>query len=467
VKVRQMIRVIRGELISGDPNLNIEPSKISTDSRTIRNGEFFLALKGTNFNGDDFIGDVFKKGASGAVIENLKENFKTLCRTKADIRAKVIIKAADTTKALQDIASYHRRRFDIPVITVTGSNGKTTVKDIISHLLSAKYNVLKNEGTKNNHIGVPQAILKLNPSHDICVLELGANHAGELKSLAKISRPDLAVITNIGPSHLEFFKDLEGVFRAKREILEYLRVDGRLIINGDDPFLTRIVSLKHKIVKFGLTETNDFFASDIAAKKREIGFLLNGRHSFRLRLLGIHNVYNALASIAAASHFGLGYKTLKKAILSYKPSRMRLNIKRIGGIDVIDDSYNSNPSSMRRALESLKLYPARSRWVVSGDMLELGAAERYFHEEIGALIAGLRFNGLVTFGDLSRYTYSSAARSGMNRDRLWHCATHDDIRRLLNKFLKKGDAVLIKGSRGMRMEEVVNKLEARSSKLEA
>ena len=451
MKVKEIIKITKGELLSGSPEADIDPSRISTDSRTISRGGFFIALDGPNFDGNDFVKDAFGKGAGGVLV-------KRLIARPID-PTKIIIKVRDTTKALQDIAASHRKDYNIPVIAVTGSNGKTTAKEMVWRILSARYKVLKNEGTKNNHIGVPQTLLKLNRRHDICVLELGMNHKGEIKLLGDMVKPTIAVITNIGPSHLEFLEGLDGVCEAKKEILGSLdKRKGVAILNGDDEFLSRVKAKGFKVFRFGFNETNDFKASEVIVGKNKLKFMLNDADRFQLNLLGMHNIYNALAAIAVASQFKINPRLMKKALFNYKPSYMRLNIRRMNGIDIINDSYNSNPSSMARALEALKYYPARTRWVVSGDMMELGRQAAYFHKIIGHDVARSNVEGLLTFGKLSRYTLSQAKESGMKKGRLWHCSTHAEIANILRRVAKRGDVVLLKGSRAMKMEEVLNKL---------
>ena len=454
MRIEDIIRITGGEFVSGDPRMEIDPARISTDSRMIKKGDFFIALKGPNFDASDFAEEAFKKGAVGAIVSGRRFHAKDL--------NKAVIRVKDTTMAMQLIAKYHRMKFRIPVVAVTGSNGKTTVKEMAAGVLSSKYVVLKNEGTKNNHIGVPQTLLKLSYHHQVCVLELGANHRGELRLLGDIARPNIVVVTNIGPSHLEFFGDLESVFEAKSEIFDSLGKKGVIIVNGDDKFLQRVKSRKHKILKFGLGEKNDFRAANISPKKKTITFDLAGHNKFELNLLGTHNVYNALAAIAVSSRFHVGYAAARRALSAYRPVGMRLNLKTVNGIKIINDAYNSNPLSLTCALEALMRYPARSRWVVSGDMLELGRSSEDFHRNIGSQIASLAPQGLLTFGKLSRYMLKGAEASGMDRQRLWHCASHDEIAALLKKIVKRGDAVLIKGSRGMAMEKVVNKLIADS-----
>ncbi|MFA5144047.1 MAG: UDP-N-acetylmuramoyl-tripeptide--D-alanyl-D-alanine ligase [Candidatus Omnitrophota bacterium] len=452
--VKDIVKITNGKLLSGNPCSRITPSKISTDSRSIKKGGFFIALSGANFDGNNFAADVFKKGACGAIVSGPR-------RPVTNSR-QIVIKVRDTTRALQDIAAYHRRRFRIPVICVTGSNGKTTVKDMIWHLLSAKYNILRSEGTKNNHIGVPQTLLKLDPKHDLCVLELGTNHKGEIDSLAAIARPAVAVFTNIGPSHLEFLGGLEGVFAAKKEILKHLdKRNGLVVANGDDRLLSRIGAKNFKLIRYGFGRSSDLRAEALDPGLNKAVFIVNNRMIFELGLFGRHNIYNALAAIAVALHFGIPHKVIRETLLDYRPARMRLELQKASGIDILNDSYNSNPLSMAKALEVIRHYPAKARWVVSGDMLELGSGSARFHKMIGGTIARSGVEGLVTFGEFSKHTLSQAGAEGMKPDRLWHCSTHDEIAQILRKLAKPGDVVLLKGSRSMQMEKVLEKLNSK------
>jgi UDP-N-acetylmuramoyl-tripeptide--D-alanyl-D-alanine ligase len=321
--------------------------------------------------------------------------------------------------------------------------------------------VLKNEGTKNNHIGVPLTLLKLNDSHDICVVEMGANHRGEIRLLGGIALPTVAVITNVGPSHLEFLKDLKGVFAAKREILETLKKGSLAVINGDDEYLATISNKFFKTMRFGLNAGNDFQASGISQEDSSIKFTLNERSQFTLNIIGAHNVPNALAAIAVAYNFGISYPDTKKVLSEYSPVSMRLNIRQAQDVTIIDDVYNSNPLSMRGAIDTLAAYPAKGKWVVSADMLELGEREEEFHKMIGETIARSGFKGLITFGPLSRHTSLRALECGMDKERVWHCSDRNEIAGILRKSMDKGDAVLVKGSRSMKMEEVIENLKGK------
>ncbi|MCX5677714.1 MAG: UDP-N-acetylmuramoyl-tripeptide--D-alanyl-D-alanine ligase [Candidatus Omnitrophica bacterium] len=450
MKVSEILKITDGKLLAGKRDTDIDLSKVSTDSRIIKRGEFFIALSGPNYCGSLFLKDAFKKGALGAIVES------------SDISAidtdKILIRVKDSARALQDIALAHRAKFNIPVICITGSNGKTTVKDMIAAVLSGKYNVLKNEGTKNNHIGVPQTLLKLKKEHDICVLEFGTNHKGEIEALSRIAGPTLAVITNIGPSHLEYFANLDGVYKEKRRLLDSLGKGGIAVINGDDPLLARIKSGRFKVLRYGLRRSNDLRASDISAKGLELKFRVNNGREYLLKLLGMHNVHNALAAIAVASQFKVGPDAIKRALSNFKPASMRLDPLNVNGIFVINDSYNSNPASMKTALDAIRAYNGGSKWIVSGDMLELGPEAAHFHRMAGKLIANSAATGLFTFGKLSRHTLSGAFASGMEKKSLRHCGTHDEIADILKTVAREGDVVLVKGSRGMRMEKVIERL---------
>jgi len=440
--------------LSGDPGKEIDLSKVSTDSRSVKKGDFFIALKGANFNGDNFTGEALCRGAIGAVTA------LSFPGRNLQLKGKIVIQVKDATRALSAIASAHRKKFRIPVIAITGSNGKTTVKDMTAAALSARYNVLKNEGTKNNNIGLPLTLLKLNQKHSACVVELGMNHKGEIKDLCRIASPDIAVITNVGPSHLEFLRDLDGVYRAKREILESFKYKrGTVVLNGDDKYLRRIKEDNFRIVRFGFDGGNDY-AEILGTGKNKISFSVDSGEIFAINMLGLHNVYNALAAIAVARLMKVPYRPIERSLAGFRPAGMRMTSEGVRGIDIINDSYNSNPLSMSAALETLETYPALSRWVVFGDMLELGDRSEYFHRMAGVLVAKSGADGLLTFGKYSRYTLAEAGASGMHKEKLWHCRNHADAANILKKVAVKGDVILVKGSRSMKMEKVIDKLKS-------
>lgn len=463
MKLKDIIEITRGKLLSGDLDTDIAPSRISTDSRRMQGGELFIAIKGPKFDGNDFLESALAAGAIGVITD--RKGFSL----PAKFGGKILVCVRDALRAMHDIASVHRNGFKIPVVAVTGSNGKTTTKEMLWKVLSEKYPTLKNEGTKNNHIGLPQTLLMLGPDHKMCVLEVGANHSGEIRKLGSIARPRVAVITNIGPSHLEFFGDLNGVYKAKKEIMEYMDIEGNpaVVINGDDRFLSKMRPGGVKVIRFGLGYSNDFRAKVVSIDRSRMQFRVNDMTNFELNILGTHNIYNALAAISVGSFFGVSYEAMKRAIASYRPTSMRMELQNINGIDIINDSYNSNPSSMECALNTLRNYPATARWVISADMMELGKSSVLFHRMIGESVAASKVDGLLTLGKLSAHTLSQARLSGMKATRLWHFSSHEALARRLAKLANKGDVVLVKGSRCMKMEKVLKRLETHSSESKA
>lgn len=448
-----ILKATDGKLISTSPNQIIE--NISTDSRTISQGELFVALEGKNFDGHNFIGECLLKGAVGVIVrEGRHFAFSDLSTKSAS--APFFIEVPDTLKALGDIAHFHRMRFDIPIIGITGSNGKTTTKDMTAQILSTKYKVLKNQGTFNNLIGVPQTLLKLNSGHEAVVLEMGTSHLGEIGRLAEIVKPNIGVITNIGPSHLEFLKDIETVAKAKVELFEGFTPEDAAIWNADDGMLSALYqTLRCKKKTFGASPACDYCATDIEYLENGWRFALNQNKLIKIKLLGRHNVYNALAAIAAGDTLGIEYEDIFFSLLNFSPPLMRMQILEIGGITVINDSYNSNPKSMESAIHVLSNFKSGGRRIlVSGDMLELGEVSRYFHHQAGLDVAGANIDMFIGVGPLSKETAVAAIRAGMNSDAVWFCNDAAEAGGILLKILHSGDVVLIKGSRAMQMENI-------------
>jgi UDP-N-acetylmuramoyl-tripeptide--D-alanyl-D-alanine ligase len=446
----QILKATSGKLVSGSKSVIIKG--ISIDSRTIKRQEAFLAIKGNNFDGHDYITRALKKGAS-CIIKEAKNKNK-IPGSAACIEVK------DTVKALGDIARYWRERFDIPVIAVSGSNGKTTVKDMIAGVLSQKFKVLKNEGTKNNQIGLPLTVLKLDDSYDIVVLELGTNHPGEIGYLVKIARPDIGVVTNIGPGHLEHFGDLSGVFKEKTALIRNLSKPAIAVLNADDRLLKNEITRKTKrtfVLGFGIKNQSDFFASDIAQQQCRLNFCVNRRQVFKLNTLGYSNIYNALIAVAIARIFGLDYKDIAKKIAAFDFPKGRLKFMRSGNIRFIDDTYNSNPLSLQQALNALDKFQTAGRKIfVMGDMLELGRKQRAFHIQAGREIARV-CDALIAVGRLSKLAAQQARYCGLNSGNIFTCSTAQEAAKILRAKLsvKNSDIVLVKGSRAMKMEEVL------------
>ncbi|MCG8431997.1 MAG: UDP-N-acetylmuramoyl-tripeptide--D-alanyl-D-alanine ligase [Candidatus Omnitrophica bacterium] len=431
---------------------------ISTDTRTIRPSQAFLALKGRNYDGHAFIGDALEGGArcvigsDASLLSSCSSKYARAC----------MIAVEDTTRALGDIARRHRDRFDLPVIAVTGSNGKTTTKDMIACCLSGKCRVLKTEGTRNNHIGVPLTLLKLKASCGCAVLELGTNHPGEISYLAHIARPTLGVITNIGPSHLEHLGSLAGVLREKYSMSKYLNGPAVMVLNADDPMLEREIRKPRAglvTLSYGITNRADFSGRICSVKRKAVRLRINDRRAVTLPAWGMHNVYNALAALAVAAIMGIPYRDSAARLQEFRLPSRRLNVSCIRDVLIIDDTYNSNPLSLIRALETLRDIRVKGRKIfVMGDMLELGEQEELFHREAGEALSRV-CDALITVGKLSRFAADAAQMFGFNTEQIFTCASAPEARDILLRKLRpvSGDVVLVKGSRSMAMEKVLGR----------
>ncbi|MDP1853367.1 MAG: UDP-N-acetylmuramoyl-tripeptide--D-alanyl-D-alanine ligase [Candidatus Omnitrophota bacterium] len=457
--LNEILEATGGKFIYG--NLNVSVTGVSSDSRTIKSGELFIAIRGEKFDGHNFVAEAVKKNAQILIVDNnfRLDNIQKKLSFNADAGI-AFVRVGDTLKALGDIASFHRRRFKIPVIAVTGSCGKTTTKDMIAEVLSARFNVLKNEGTFNNLIGLPQTLLKLNRDTEIVVVEMGTNKAGEIKRLAEIARPNAGVITNIGPAHLEFFGSLGAVLKEKFELIDNLQFPYLAILNRDDALLRkRIGKTKGKtIFTFGIKNKCDFQAADIKIGSSRVEFSLSARHNFRMDILGRHHVYNALAAIACGTIFGLSPEKLKKRLSNFTPPFTRINLKKIRDYQVIDDTYNSNPLSLECAIEVLKNFDIQGRKVlVMGDMLELGEKSIILHRKAGEKILSSGIDALITVGRFSTET-AEFVRKSSSGVKVYSCGCALEARGILSSLLKADDLVLIKGSRAMQMEKAIQGL---------
>ncbi|MBN3039279.1 MAG: UDP-N-acetylmuramoyl-tripeptide--D-alanyl-D-alanine ligase [Candidatus Omnitrophica bacterium] len=450
--IGEIAKATAGEIIEGQAETQIKG--VSIDSRTLKQGELFVAIKGERFNGHSFVEQARSKKAKAILISDIR--FVANKKNSGNSNAIAIIKVKDTVRALGALAHWHRMKFRIPLIAVTGSNGKTTTKEMISALLKNKFNVLYNQGTQNNHIGVPLTLFRLRRKHSACVLEMGANHPGEIDTLSWIAQPTLAVITNIGPTHLEFFKTLQGVLKAKIEMINNLAKNGKLIVNKDDRFLFNLADRPVRTITFGVNQYADYSAEITGQTKKGTSFLLNRRHQLTLKALGRHNVYNALASIACARNFGLGYNVIKDTLVSFKAPPMRMQVLDVKGIRFVVDCYNSNPQSLKCALDFLKdSTVAGNKIAICGDMLELGKRSQSYHFEIGRKVAQDKIDFLITLGRSARYITSGASAAGMPKTKIYDCYDCREIADILRKVGGPGDMVLLKGSRAMKMENIL------------
>ena len=424
---------------------------VSIDSRTLKRGNVFVAIRGKNLDGHRFIAPAVRKGASLLVVSEKISGAANL----------PVILVKDTTAALGQIAGAYRKSFDIPVIAITGSAGKTTTKDMIAAVLGAKFKVLKNVRTLNNQYGVSLTVLGLKPSHDALVIELGTSNPGEIQRLAAIAQPTVAILTNIGESHLKGLKNRSGVYKEKSAIFRGIGAKGHVIFNNDDPYLRKIRGEKKRpgILTCGIERKSDLQARQIRVKNnRKTCFHVNG-HGFILNTPAPYYVYNALAAIACGRLFGVSDRESKKALAKLTFGSHRQQMRTIGGVTVIDDTYNSNPVSVRNALKTLDALRAKGKKIfITADMLELGARSTPLHREKGRWIARSTTDVAITVGKFSRHAAGSIRQGNRSID-VFHHASFAGISERLKKLCRPGDIVLVKGSRGMKMERVVESLE--------
>ena len=434
----------------------MEITGVSIDSRNIKKGELFVAIQGERFDGHDFVPDAMKKGAWGALVERtaLETRFSSLSGLRN------ILPVEDTLYALQEMAFMHRKKFSIPVLGVTGSNGKTTTKEMLAQILKQRGPVLKNEGNLNNHLGVPLTLLKLSALHTSAVVEMGMSALKEIDTLARLIRPTVGVITNIGPAHLEFLGSLDAIAQAKGELLDNLEPEGTAVLNADDAYCNQLKKkCTGKIVTFGIENKVDVRATAIQQSKNCTEFTLlaaGSKADVRLRVLGRHNVYNALAAAAGALAIGMSLDAVKNGLNDFAPVAMRSEIRQLQDRTVLADYYNANPASMEAALVTLmSLEPGAQTIAVLGDMLELGKTAEEAHRAVGAIAAKLGVSAVITIGALGKQIAEGAIEAGMPKDRVLQTKTHEEAAELLHKLSRSGDAVLIKGSRGMKMEKIL------------
>ncbi|MGR3310904.1 MAG: UDP-N-acetylmuramoyl-tripeptide--D-alanyl-D-alanine ligase [Candidatus Brocadiales bacterium] len=488
----EIARAIKGQIINSNGNGKGKGEsrfvRVSTDSRYISPGDLFIALKGEYFNGHDFIIDALAKGAAGAIVSH---DFFPRVTTDA-----VIITVNDTLKSLGDLAAYYRQKLPTHIIAVTGSNGKTTTKDIIYHLLSQHTSphtktfsektgasrdfgvgarVTKSPKSFNNCIGVPLTIFELNREIDFGIVELGTNAPGEIRRISEIVKPHTAVFTNISEAHLEGLGSIEGVAKEKGEMLDYICKDGTIVINADDVWCNKIASnFSGRIVRFGIEDSSQrhgisgeiqIMGSNISRTDLGLVFTVNGDFRVNVPFFGVHNVYNCLAALAVCHSLGFDIEKLSKTLLSFRLPAMRMDRQNMGDIAIINDAYNANPQSMIAALNEYGEMKVNGRKVfICGDMLELGSQTERFHEEIGIKVAHSSIDLLMTVGKLSRYVADSASAHGMAKENIICYDSLEEILASVIYCLKEGDTVLIKGSRRMGLEGILERVRGHFSK---
>ncbi len=446
--LNEIIEATGGTLIQGDPDRKI--SGIAIDSRQLKPGELFIAIKGEHFDGHSFITEAANAGAAAVIVME-------------DVISDIpVIKVDNTLIALGAIAGYHRNRFSIPVIGITGSNGKTTTKDLLAAILSEQFTVIKTKANFNNEIGLPLTLLKITGATGVAVVEMGMRGLGQIKRLTEIARPTIGIVTNVGLTHLELLGTQEKIAKAKRELIESLPENGLAVLNGDDPMVRDMSSsTKAESVYYGIDGPKlDYRANGIkliengslfkVAMKKTLRRVLE----LRISIPGRHNVLNALAAVTVAKELGVENEYIRKGLLKPEITEKRLNIFKRNGYLVIDDTYNASPTSVRAALDVLKSdQNGRRKIAVLADMLELGNTSGEIHREIGEYAGKIGVDRLFAYGELAREYITGLNR--ISKDNGIYFSSKHDLITELKKTIAPGDTVLVKGSRGMKMEEVI------------
>ena len=427
---------------------NARVCNISNDSRDIKEDTIYAAIVGERLDGHDFARAALENGAIAAIVEKRV--------TEKDILVK------DTRRALKDIAMGYRSRFDIPFLAVTGSSGKTTTKDMLYFAVSESRKTLRNLGNLNSEIGLPMTVFNLDESHECAVLEMGMYVQGEIDYLAEIVKPHFAIITNVGVAHIQSAGSRENILKAKMEIANYMTQSDVLLINGDNDMLQTVDTgaIKPSVYKYGLEEHNDIRL--ISYETTESGMkiradILGKIIEYEIPTLGIHNIYNSLSVMGLCSLMGLDMKKSAEGIRKYQPSKYRMEIKSVSGKTLIEDFYNANPDSLRASIETFRQMQGERKVAVLADMLELGAISEKEHMNAGIQASEI-FDVIICIGSDAKYIGKGAIENGFDKGRVYFFANNEEAVSEINSILRPGDAVLMKGSRGMKLEEVAESI---------
>jgi UDP-N-acetylmuramoyl-tripeptide--D-alanyl-D-alanine ligase len=415
----------------------------SVDSRTLQPGDVFFALKGPNHDGHAYVAEVFGRGAAAAVVDR-------------EVNAQgILLRVPDTLLGLQNLAEWARNRWGGQVVAVTGSAGKTTTKNVIADMLAARMKTAKNEGNLNNHVGLPLSILRLDETAELAVLEMGMNHAGEIRRLSEIAHPDVGVVTNVGYAHIENFNSIDGIAAAKRELIESLGEKGTAVLNADDPRVAAMAaSHSGRTILYGEAPHADVRAEDVHSAPEGVRFRVDGA-GFETRLTGRHNVSNILAGIAVAHAYGISPSDLQERVRNLQPGNMRGERFTHNGIIVYNDCYNSNPDAVRAMLDVLRDTPAKRRIAVLGEMLELGHWAEALHRDVGDYAVRCGIDVLVGIRGAACHMLDAAMRAGLRASAALFFDDPAEAGRFVRSIAGPGDAILFKGSRGVHVEHAL------------
>lgn len=446
-KVEEISSVLNGEIIVKGENIDI--TGVSIDNRKIKKDDLFFAIKGERFNPNEIVLDIFEKGASVCIIDELLVDINDIPE------GKTLIKVDNVKKSLGKLGKYHKEKLNVKIVAITGSVGKTSTRDMISSVLSSKYSVFKTKGNFNSEIGLPLMLLELNDSHDIAVLEMGMDHKGDIEYLVSLANPDIAVITNIGLSHIQNFENQEGIFKAKMEITSNFSKDNTLIVNGDDKFLKTISNTEYNVIKIGESNYNDIICKEISMNglSSSCKININGKEELiSINQPGKHNILNAMLSIAVGNIFNINIKEVESALENIEKTSMRLDFIERDGFTIINDCYNASPDSMKAAVEVLSNFKSNRRICVLGSMFELGDESLSEHKGVAEYIKERNIDLVFVTGE---YTHEFKKVLGSK------CLMFKDKNSLtlyLKDIIKNGDTILIKASRGMKFETITEQL---------
>ena len=455
MNIKDILKVTNGKMLIGDENLVCD--SFSKDTRTIQNGDIYIGIKGENFDGNKFWKQALDNGAVGVIIQDVEVSTEEL----ENYKDKTVIKVEDTLKALYEIAKYKRSLYDIPVVAITGSVGKTSTKDIIASVVSTKYKTLKTEGNNNNNIGLPLTILKLK-DHEALVVEMGMNHFGEISLLTDIAKPTLAVITNIGTSHIGNLGSRENILKAKLEILEGMKIP-KIIINNDNDLLHNWYnenSEKLEIHTFGIENNSEVMGQDIKMKEESSEFTAvtdSKETKIKVPVGGKHFVYNALCAMTVGKVLNISIDKIQYGIESFELTKKRMDIKKLkNGAIIINDAYNASFESMKVSLEFLANHTGERKIAVLGDMFELGEYSEKLHRKVGKEVVKNNIDMLICAGENAKYIIEEAKKSGKIETYFMH--NNEEIAEKLSQELRNGDVVLVKASNGMKFFEICQKV---------
>lgn len=447
LNLQEIVKATKGALLKESDVKEIKA--VSTDTRKIEEGTMFIALKGENFNGNNYVLDAFNKGAKIAIVDEVKCDLNEL---KEDV---ALIKVQNTGRALMDLAKFYREKLGLKVVGITGSAGKTSTKDLVAAVLSYKYKVFKTKGNFNNEIGLPLMILELDSTYDVAILEMGMRGLGQIKELAEIASPDLGIITNIGISHIEILKTRENILKAKMEIATFFDKNNTLVVCGNDDFLGALPEAEYKIVKTGVGENFKIGAKNIALEELSSKFTVydgEKEEEFSLDMPGEHNISNLMLGIAIAKELGVSFEEMKRGLKNIEATSMRLELIKKDGFSILNDCYNSSPVAVKSAIDVMKNIEGKRRIAVLGTMRELGHKSEEAHEEIGKYAKENGIEKVLCFGDFSeniKEGYGEGCTVYENKEEL--------IKDLLN-IICDGDIILVKASRSLKFEEITKAL---------